>query len=249
MATKSEIKTYSGTSMARQLLKDTTLGKLLYGEEKPYIDGYGREREHYMSPTATTLRKVGTFLGGRKVYDKNGEEMHIIAGDPPAVNIALSPLMLARKAELFKKVEEAKKALDKTKSSVNWLNTPELRIAARNWTTAGLKEAREEYARLLNIYERIFGEASLFKAKGEFEKIKQVKAGGAKVGKALQKNPYGPAGIPDLKNAESPYLRQVGSVANEAYAKARGTGATIEEAKAAASAALIEDLSEMYIYK
>ena len=67
-----------------------------------------------------------------------------------------------------------------------------------------------------------------------------------KVGEALRRNPFGPAGIDDLKNAESPYLRQVSSVASEAYAKVKQAGATVEEVKAAASKALIEDLLEMY---
>lgn len=39
-------KSYSGRSIASQLLEGTKLGKLLYGEPETYTDGYGQERSH-----------------------------------------------------------------------------------------------------------------------------------------------------------------------------------------------------------
>ena len=39
-------KTYSGRSIASQLLEGTKLGKILYGEPETYKDGYNKTRSH-----------------------------------------------------------------------------------------------------------------------------------------------------------------------------------------------------------
>ena len=163
---------------------------------KTYVGGYGVTREEYVSPIAQALRKAEKLLNEPKTITlEDGTESHIITGELPAVNNA--------------------------KFTTKWWNNPELRTIFRNWNTKELQEANKRYSDLSNIHEYTFGEKGLSNAKQEFESIKQVKANGMKVGEALRRNPFGPAGINDLKNAESPYLRQVSSVASEAYAKAK----------------------------
>lgn len=189
---------------------------------KTYVDGYGVTREEYVSPIAQALRKAEKLLNEPKTITlEDGTESHIITGEPPAVSLAFSPLMLIRKARLGKQIKDAQTAVNNAKSTTKWWNNPELRTIFRNWNTKELQEANKRYSDLSNIHEYTFGEKGLSNAKQEFESIKQVKANGMKVGEALRRNPFGPAGINDLKNAESPYLRQVSSVASEAYAKAK----------------------------
>ena len=54
--------TYSGTSIAQQLLGNSWLGRLLYGKPETYKDGYGTERQHASLPESANgqeLQRMG----------------------------------------------------------------------------------------------------------------------------------------------------------------------------------------------
>lgn len=121
-----------------------------------------------------------------------------------------------------------------------------LRLPFSSADRAKIRAAQIEEKNLRNIFEHTYGTTGLTKGREEFEKIKQAKVGGAKVGKALRENPFGPAGVYDLKESESPYLRRISEAALKSYGEAKNAGATVNEAKAIAGKNLTDDLLEMY---
>lgn len=66
---------YSGRSIASQLLEGTKLGKLLYGEPETYTDGYGKTRSHASleeSANGQQLKRMkDTAVGAGKVVAEN----------------------------------------------------------------------------------------------------------------------------------------------------------------------------------